>query len=189
MLLVLKKLLEYPNAILDEAHFMCRHGGMRRRCRRPSARPGDTDRLGRGAKQCAGQWRAESAGRAVLARCCPKTSNGSRFAAFPPEARLAVLVGEPTKAGPYVVRVKLPGGVKLMPHTHPEDRIYTVVSGVFYIGLGTTFDPDKAAGVCAGLGHRPASQHAALSLGEVRRLHDPGCGHRPTGHQVCRPSR
>ena len=65
------------------------------------------------------------------------------FPAFPPEARLAVLVGEPSKAGPYVVRVKLPGGVKLMPHTHPEDRIYTVVSGVFYIGLGTTFDPDK----------------------------------------------
>ncbi|MDM0022272.1 cupin domain-containing protein [Variovorax saccharolyticus] len=65
------------------------------------------------------------------------------FPAFPPQARLAVLVGEPAKPGPYVVRVKLPGGVKLMPHTHPEDRIYTVVSGVFYIGLGTTFDPDK----------------------------------------------
>ncbi|TFW23853.1 cupin domain-containing protein [Duganella callida] len=65
------------------------------------------------------------------------------FPAFPPEARLAVLVGDPAKAGPYVVRVKLPGGVKLMPHTHPEDRIYTVISGVFYIGLGTTFDPDK----------------------------------------------
>jgi quercetin dioxygenase-like cupin family protein len=65
------------------------------------------------------------------------------FPAFPPEARLAVLVGEPAKPGPYVVRVKLPAGVKLMPHTHPEDRIYTVVSGVFYIGLGTAFDPDK----------------------------------------------
>ncbi|MFL6708252.1 MAG: cupin domain-containing protein [Massilia sp.] len=65
------------------------------------------------------------------------------FPAFPPEARLAVLVGDPSKPGPYVVRVKLPGGVKLMPHTHPEDRIYTVISGVFYIGLGKTFDADK----------------------------------------------
>ena len=65
------------------------------------------------------------------------------FPAFPPEARLAVVVGDPAKAGPYVVRVKLPAGVKLMPHTHPEDRVYTVISGVFYIGLGTTFDPDK----------------------------------------------
>ena len=37
----------------------------------------------------------------------------------------------------------MPGGTKLMPHKHPEDRIYTVMSGVFYIGLGETFDGDK----------------------------------------------
>ena len=30
-----------------------------------------------------------------------------------------------------------------MPHRHPEDRIYTVISGVFYIGLGDRFDADK----------------------------------------------
>jgi len=65
------------------------------------------------------------------------------FAAFPAEARLAVLVGEPTKAGPYVIRVKVPRGVKLMPHRHPEDRIYTVISGVFYVGLGDQFDPEQ----------------------------------------------
>lgn len=65
------------------------------------------------------------------------------FAAFPSSARLAVLVGEPTQPGPYVIRVKLPSGVKLMPHRHPEDRVYTVMSGVFYIGLGDEFDDDK----------------------------------------------
>lgn len=65
------------------------------------------------------------------------------FPAFPPEARLSVVAGNPAEAAPYVVRVKLPAGVKLMPHTHPEDRIYTVISGVFYIGIGTTFDPAK----------------------------------------------
>ena len=62
------------------------------------------------------------------------------FAAFPAGAQLAVLVGDPAEPGPYVVRVKVPGGVKLMPHRHPEDRIYTVMSGVFYIGLGERFD-------------------------------------------------
>jgi quercetin dioxygenase-like cupin family protein len=65
------------------------------------------------------------------------------FPAFPPEARLAIVVGHPNEPGPYVVRVKLPGGTKLMPHKHPEDRIYTVMSGVFYIGLGEKFDGDK----------------------------------------------
>lgn len=65
------------------------------------------------------------------------------FAAFPKDVKLAVLVGDPGKPAPYVVRVKVPNGTKLMPHTHPEDRIYTVMSGVFYIGFGTVFDPDK----------------------------------------------
>ena len=65
------------------------------------------------------------------------------FAAFPPEVRLAVLVGDPAQPGPYVIRVRVPKGVKLMPHRHPEDRIYTVISGVFYIGLRQTFDESK----------------------------------------------
>ena len=42
-----------------------------------------------------------------------------------------------------MIRVKVPNGVKLMPHRHSEDRIYTVISGVFYIGVGEDFDPDK----------------------------------------------
>ena len=65
------------------------------------------------------------------------------FPSFPPEARLAVVAGDPAKPGLYTTRVKLPSGVKLMPHTHPEDRIYTVISGVFYIGLGEEFDREK----------------------------------------------
>lgn len=65
------------------------------------------------------------------------------FAAFPPSARLAVVVGRPSEPGLYTVRVQVPNGVKLMPHRHAEDRIYTVISGVFYIGLGDEFDSDK----------------------------------------------
>jgi quercetin dioxygenase-like cupin family protein len=65
------------------------------------------------------------------------------FPAFPAEARLAILVGDPTKYGPYLIRVKLPAGTKMHPHRHPEDRVYTVISGVFYIGLGDEFDEKK----------------------------------------------
>ncbi len=65
------------------------------------------------------------------------------FPAYPPLVRLAILVGDPAKPGPYVIRVKLPMGTKMMPHKHPEDRIYTVMSGVFYIGLGEQFDESK----------------------------------------------
>jgi quercetin dioxygenase-like cupin family protein len=83
--------------------------------------------------------RGQSAFRAVL----PEDIDWKPFAAFPPSVRLAVVVGDPTEPGPYVIRVKVPDGVKLMPHRHPEDRIYTVMSGVFYIGLGEAFDGSK----------------------------------------------
>jgi len=65
------------------------------------------------------------------------------FPAFPPSVRLAVLAGQPTQPGMYAIRVKVPSGVKLMPHKNPEDRIYTVMSGIFYIGLGDDFDAEK----------------------------------------------
>jgi hypothetical protein len=78
-------------------------------------------------------------GHAVFSSILPEDIDWKPFSAFPPSVRLAILVGDPTKPGPYVIRVKAPGGVKLMPHRHPEDRIYTVMSGVFYTGLGETF--------------------------------------------------
>jgi quercetin dioxygenase-like cupin family protein len=65
------------------------------------------------------------------------------FPAFPPSVRLAILVGDPSQPAPYVIRVKVPSGVKLMPHRHPEDRVYTIISGVFYIGVGDEFDAGK----------------------------------------------
>ena len=87
--------------------------------------------------------RTHQLGQADFRSILPEDIDWKPFPAFPPAARLAVLVGEPSRAGPYVIRVKVPSGVKLMPHRHPEDRIYTVISGVFYIGLGDQFDGDK----------------------------------------------
>jgi len=86
--------------------------------------------------------RAHQPGEGAFRSILPEDIDWKPFPAFPPSARLAVLVGEPTQAGPYVIRVKVPSGVMLMPHRHPEDRIYTVMSGVFYIGLGERFDGD-----------------------------------------------
>ena len=78
----------------------------------------------------------ESRFRAIL----PEEIVWQPFDAFPAQVRLAILVGHPAEAGPYVIRVKVPLDVKLQPHRHPEDRIYTVMSGVFYVGRGSTFD-------------------------------------------------
>jgi hypothetical protein len=80
---------------------------------------------------------------AVFRSVLPEEIKWEPFAAFPPSARLAVVVGHPSEPGPYATRVKVPHDVKLMPHVHTEDRVYTVISGVFYIGLGDTFDAEK----------------------------------------------
>ena len=87
--------------------------------------------------------RPHQPGQAAFRAVLPEEIDWKPFPAFPPSVRLAVVVGEPSREGPYTIRVKVPGGVKLMPHRHPEDRIYTVVSGIFYIGLGDEFDADK----------------------------------------------
>jgi hypothetical protein len=87
--------------------------------------------------------RSHQPGQAAFKAILPEKIEWKSFAAFPPSARLAIVVGQPLREGPYTVRVKLPSDVKLMPHSHPEDRVYTVISGIFYIGLGDEFDAEK----------------------------------------------
>src|SRR6202167_5114485 len=90
-----------------------------------------------------GMVRPHQLGQDVFRSVLPEDIDWKPFAAFPPSVRLAVIVGHPSEAGPYTIRVRVPHGVKLMPHRHPEDRVYTVISGVFYIGLGEQFNPEK----------------------------------------------
>ena len=107
-------------------------------------------------------------GQAVFKALLPEEIDWKPFAAFPPSVRLAVVVGEPSEVGPYTIRVKVPRGVKLMPHRHPEDRVYTVVSGIFYIGLGDEFQPEKLASLSTRHRDHSARQHTSLPLGEVQ---------------------
>ena len=62
---------------------------------------------------------------------------------LPPGAQIAVLDGDPTKAGFFTIRLKFPDGYKIAPHSHPTDENIVVVSGVFMMGMGAA--PDDAA--------------------------------------------
>lgn len=53
----------------------------------------------------------------------------------------AFLVGAPNQPGVYTIRVHLKDGGLMPPHSHPDDRIITVVSGTLHYGFGTTADP------------------------------------------------
>jgi hypothetical protein len=56
----------------------------------------------------------------------------------------ATLLGDPGKAGIYVVRVKFPPYTMDVPHWHPNARYVTVLEGTWYTGTGDTFDFAKA---------------------------------------------
>jgi quercetin dioxygenase-like cupin family protein len=55
---------------------------------------------------------------------------------LPAGAQIAVLSGDPTKAGPYSVRLKFPPNYNIAAHSHPTDENVVVVSGSFTIGAG-----------------------------------------------------
>jgi quercetin dioxygenase-like cupin family protein len=74
----------------------------------------------------------------------------SQPAAYAPGAQLAVLKGDPTKEGFYVVRLKVPAGFKIQAHTHPNDENVTVLSGTFQIGTGDKLDEKKGEVLKAG---------------------------------------
>ena len=70
--------------------------------------------------------------------------------AYPPGAQVALLAGNPEHDGPYVLRVKVPAGYKVPPHTHPTDENVTVISGTFHLGMGERLDTRKGQAVRAG---------------------------------------
>lgn len=60
-----------------------------------------------------------------------------------PGVKMAVIEGDLSKAGPFLMRVKFPAGFKLAPHTHPSLEHTTILSGGMRLGYGT--NPDGPA--------------------------------------------
>jgi quercetin dioxygenase-like cupin family protein len=69
---------------------------------------------------------------------------------FPAGAQFAVLAGDPSKAGPFIVRLKFPDGYRVMPHWHPTAENVTVISGEFHVGMGNKFDESSMQTLPAG---------------------------------------
>lgn len=65
-------------------------------------------------------------------------------------AETALLFGDPSKPGPYVMRIKWAPGKMSRPHMHNTDRFFVVISGTWWVGTGTRFDPDSTVPARAG---------------------------------------
>lgn len=98
-------------------------------------------------------------------------------ASLPPGSKMVILEGDPSKEGQFVIRVKMPDGFKIMPHTHAKDERVTVLSGTLYLGMGEKFDEKAAKEMPAGSYGRTGSgmKHFGFVKGEtVLQLHGQG---------------
>ena len=80
----------------------------------------------------------------------------------------AVIEGDPSKPGIYIVHVKFPPWVMSRPHFHDETRYGTVIKGTWYTGEGSTFAPDKTVALKAGsyMKHPAKTAHFDGAKGE-----------------------
>lgn len=104
-----------------------------------------------------------------------KWKNGP--ASLPAGAKVAVLEGDPSKEGPFAMRLWLPDGFKVPPHWHPKVERVTVLSGSFNLGMGEKFDQSATREMTVGtFGYWPAGmRHFAWAKGEtVLQLHGIG---------------
>jgi ketosteroid isomerase-like protein/quercetin dioxygenase-like cupin family protein len=69
---------------------------------------------------------------------------------LPAGAKVAVVAGDPTKAGPFVLRAQVPAGYKVAPHWHPTDESLTILSGTVALGTGDTWDEAGMQELAAG---------------------------------------
>jgi quercetin dioxygenase-like cupin family protein len=78
-----------------------------------------------------------------------------------PGVQTAIVSGNPTQPGPYVVRVKFAPGTMSPPHFHPETRYIVVLKGTWWVGAGPKWDRDATTPVPAGsfVVHHPNKIH------------------------------
>lgn len=69
---------------------------------------------------------------------------------LPHGAKLAVLKGDPMKPGAFVMRLSLPAGYRIAPHSHSQAENVTVLSGTFLVGMGEHFDAKALNAMKAG---------------------------------------
>jgi quercetin dioxygenase-like cupin family protein len=97
------------------------------------------------------------------------------------------LVGDPNRPGRYTLRLKFPKGLKIAPHTHPDSREVTILTGIFATGYGETFDSAKLKVLPAGSFYtEPANVPHYIEIEEDTVLQVSGTG--PSGRNYVNPS-
>jgi quercetin dioxygenase-like cupin family protein len=105
-----------------------------------------------------------------------------------PDVFYAGIYSDPAKPGPYAFRVRAQAGHRLAPHTHPDERTVTVLSGTYWSGVGETFAEGALRAFPAGSFYViPAGlpHFSAVLEGEVE-FQEAGVG--PSSHDLVKPA-
>jgi len=78
------------------------------------------------------------------------TPDELRWRFIPTGAQLAIVAGDPQKAGVYVLCMRFPAGFRNPPHFHPDERIVAILSGTLLVGYGEQFDESGMKALPAG---------------------------------------
>jgi hypothetical protein len=79
---------------------------------------------------------------------------------MPMGAKVSVLLGDPHKSGPFVMRMMTPANYTIPPHFHSQAETLTIISGTVYLGDDDKFDPTMAHALYVGGFHYlPAKAH------------------------------
>ena len=90
--------------------------------------------------------------------------------ALPRGAKAAILYGDPGAAsGAFTVRLQMPDGYKVMPHTHPTAEFVTVLSGTLRVGMSRQWDDASMKDLPGGgFAHMPPeTAHYVQAKGET----------------------
>lgn len=75
---------------------------------------------------------------------------GAAPGSLPAGAQAALLMGDPAKEGLFILRIKMPKGYHIPPHSHPKPEVVTILSGTLTLGMGEKGEPGKGTAVPVG---------------------------------------
>jgi hypothetical protein len=83
---------------------------------------------------------------------------------LPKGMQISVMYGDPFKAGPYAMRLKMPDGYKIPPHWHTQDEQLTILQGSFVLHMGDTMKAEAHTLDAGGYHFLPGKMHHAAEV-------------------------
>jgi uncharacterized RmlC-like cupin family protein len=72
----------------------------------------------------------------------------------------SVLAGDPTKPGPYTIKLQAPANTRISAHSHRDERTAVVISGTWFFGYGDKAEEAKVKALPPGSFYtEPAGDH------------------------------